>query len=55
MFLSFALVVNAAMTMSVPISSPVPAFNLLIIYPDVKLVGHPLILFKVLLYSFRGE
>ena len=48
LFLSFALVVNAAMTMSVPISSPVPAFNLLIIYPDVKLVDHPLILFKIL-------
>ena len=48
MFLSFALVVNAAMTMSVPISFPVPTFNLLIIYPNVKLVDHPLIMFKIL-------
>ena len=43
LLLPFALVVNAAM--SVPIPVPVPAFNLLCMYPDVKLVDHTLILY----------
>ena len=45
LLLLFALVVNAAMNMSVPIFVPVPAFNLLCMYADVKLVDHTLILY----------
>ena len=40
----FALVVNAAMNISVPISFLVPAFSPLSIYPYVALIGHTLIL-----------
>ena len=40
LLLPFALVVNAAMNMTVPISVPVPAFSLFGIYPHVKLIIH---------------
>ena len=40
-----AIVNIAAMNMSVPIFVPVPAFNLLCMYADVKLVDHTLILY----------
>lgn len=44
LLLPFALVVNAAMNISVPISFLVPAFSPLSIYPYVELTDHTLIL-----------
>ena len=40
----FAVVINAAVSMGVPVSLPIPAFSLLGIYPDVELMDHVLIL-----------